>query len=73
MFRHSVFNEETFIPVAFLIYDGKFQKVHERFFKQLLEQIPNLGRKNLKIVRDREVGIQCYPEGVSPGSYPSLL
>ena len=57
VFNHAVINESPDILVAFLVHDRKFQKVHERFFEQLVEQIPNLGKANIKIVTDREVGI----------------
>ena len=66
VFRHSVFNEEPVISVAFLICDRKFQKVHERLFEQLLEQIPNVGRKNFKIVKYREVGLTNAIQKVFP-------
>ena len=31
VFRHAMFNDSPVIPVAFLIHDRKFQKVHEVF------------------------------------------
>ena len=69
VFRHAVFNESPVIPVAFLIHDRKFQKVHERFFEQLLEQIPNLGKASVKIVTDREVGITNALKKVFPNAH----
>ena len=69
VFRHAVFNEIPVTPVAFLTHDRKFQKVHERFFGQLVEQIPNLGKASVKIVTDREVGITNALQKVFPNAH----
>ena len=64
-----MFNESPVIPVAFLIHDRKFQKLHERFFEQFVEQIPNLGKESVKIVTDREVGITNALQNVFPNAH----
>ena len=40
--------------------------MHERFFEQLVEQIPNLGKANIKIVTDQKVGITNALQKVFP-------
>ena len=69
VFKHSVIMEEPVIHVALIIHDRQFQKVHERFFEQLLEQIPNLGKKNIKVATDREVGITNALHNVFPQAH----
>ena len=43
--RHSAFSQGPSVPVAFLIHDRKFPKVHELFAKTLSELIPNLSKR----------------------------
>ena len=69
VFRHTVFNEEPVIPAAFLIHDRKYQKVHQQFFDLLKEKVPNLGKKDFKIVTDRESGITTALENVFPQAH----
>ena len=56
-FQHVMFEEKPVIPLAFMVHERKFQKCHEQFLDLIKEKIPNLERKNVPIVTDRETGI----------------
>mgnify|MGYP003471151593 FL=1 len=56
-FQHLMFTENPVIPIAHIIHERKFQKIHENFFQYIEEKIPRLGTKNIAIVTDREQGL----------------
>ena len=47
VFRHTLFDKDPVIPVAFMIHKKKFQSVHERFWHHLLLKLPNLEKTQL--------------------------
>ena len=57
VFRHLLFNSEPVIPVAFVIHERKFEKVHERFFEIFAQQVPEIRNAAIPIIVDREKGI----------------
>ena len=57
VFRHTLFQTDPVIPLAFMIHERKFQFVHERFWEHLVRKIPNLRKSNAPIVVDKEVDI----------------
>ena len=52
-----MFTENPVIPIAHIIHERKFQKIHEIFFQYIEEKIPRLGTKNIAIVTDKEQGL----------------
>ena len=71
LFRHIYFNGSPIIPLIFLIHDRKFQVSHEKLFTKLSEKIPNLKKKKVPIIIDREKGINNATK-LSPKLCPIL-
>ena len=57
IFRHTLFEGNPFIPLAFMMHERKIQMCHEKFVKHLKKRIPNLSQANIPVVVDREQGI----------------
>ena len=66
VFRHTVFDSEPVVPVAFLIHDRKFPAVHEIFVNVLKSKVPNLCRKKFVVVMDRERALKTPFQKVFP-------
>ena len=58
LFRHILFEGSPVIPLAFLIHDRKYQDCHERLFARLAKKIPNLKKKKIPIILDRETALK---------------
>ena len=71
LFRHIYFNGSPIIPLAFLTHDRNFQVSHEKLFTKLSEKIPNLKKKKVPIIIDREKGINNAKK-LSPNLGPIL-
>ena len=65
-FRHVLFEGSPVVPLAFLFHEKKDEKFHNRFFSILKENIPNLSKKEVKIVVDKERGLTNAIESVFP-------
>ena len=65
-FRHILFENNPFIPLAFLLHGKKLQFNHEDFITSLSRRIPNLKKSNIPIIVDREKGITNAFEAVLP-------
>ena len=61
-----MFTENLVIPIAHIIHERKFQKIHEIFFQYIEKKIPRLGTKNIAIVTDREQGLINTLQNVFP-------
>ena len=65
LFCHIYFQGSPIISLAFLVHDQKFQVSHEEMFSKLAEKIPNLKKKKVLPIVDREKGInnaiKLYP------------
>ena len=61
VFRYSMFNEESLIPVAFLTHDRKFQ-VHEHYLVRIRPRWSQIDRYH-----------KCSPKGVPTGICPTML
>ena len=57
LFRHIYFYGSPIIPLSILINDRKFQVSHEKLFTKISEKIPNLKKKKVPIITEREKGI----------------
>jgi hypothetical protein len=58
-FRHTAFISSPVTPLLFLVYDGKFQTVHEELMKCAASVVPPLSKTGISIpiVKDDETGI----------------
>ena len=56
-FQNILFDESPVIALGFMVDERKFQKGHEQFLEVIKEKVPQLGKKTVPIVTDREVGI----------------
>ena len=54
VFRHELFENTPWIPLAFLVHDRKLQKCHNRLFEFIAEKIPALKSRKIPFVMDRE-------------------
>jgi hypothetical protein len=54
VFRHVLFQGGVTIPAAFIIHDRKCSDVHDRFWRKLIQIVPNLKKNCPVIVTDRE-------------------
>ena len=54
LFRHIYFNGSPITPLAFLVHDRKIQVSHAKIFSKLTEKIPNLKKKKVPLIIDRE-------------------
>ena len=57
VFRHTIFENDPVIPLAFMLHERKFQMVHECFWQHLVTKIPNLKKVPVPVVVDKEPGI----------------
>ena len=65
VFRHIYFDGFPIIPLAFLIHNQQFQASHEKLFTKLTEKIPNLKKKKIPLIIEREKGIRNATKLVS--------
>ena len=68
MFTHEIFANPPTDPVAFLIYERKYQCVHEWFLQKFIEKVPNLKKKSVKFITDREYSITNAVTNVLPNA-----
>ena len=54
VFRHVLFENYHWIPLAFLVHDRKLQKCHNRFFECISEKVPILKSKCVPFITDKE-------------------
>ncbi|KAK3108798.1 hypothetical protein FSP39_015983 [Pinctada imbricata] len=54
VFRHVLFEQTPWIPLAFLIHERKQQKCHNRLFEFVADKVPILKTKSLPFITDRE-------------------
>ena len=54
VFKHVLFEETPWIPLAFLIHDRKHQKYHNRLFEFIAEKVPILKSTSIPFITDRE-------------------
>lgn len=54
VFRQVLFQGGVTIPAAFIIHDRKCSDVHDRFWRKLIQLVPNLKKNCPVIVTDRE-------------------
>ena len=54
VYRHVLFEETPWIPLAFLIHDRKHQKYHNRLFEFMAATVPTLKTMNIPFITDRE-------------------
>ena len=57
VFRHILFEESPVVPLFFMVHQRKYQTLHEHFRKVISEKVPNLRKKAVPFVSDREAGI----------------
>lgn len=66
VFRHVLFENTPWIPLAFLIHDRKLQKCHNRLFEFLAERVPILKTKKIPFITDREPALTKAVERFFP-------
>ena len=66
VFRHELFENTPWIPLAFLVHDRKLQKCHNRLFEFIAEKIPALKSRKISFVMDREPALTRAVETYFP-------
>ena len=66
VFRHELFENTPWIPLAFLVHDRKLQKCHNRLFEFIAEKIPALKSRKIPFVTDREPALTRAVETYFP-------
>ena len=57
-YQHIIFEGNKVIPIAFMLHEKRDAKFHERFFRVLGENVPNLLKTSSPFICDRESGIK---------------
>ena len=70
VYKHVLFKEEPVIPLAFVIHERKFQKVHEDFLFQISKSIPKLKTVSLPMIVDSEIAITKTIQNTLPNLTP---
>lgn len=54
VYKQFLFKSEPTVPLAFMLHEKKDKKFHERFLTILKDKCPNLAKKDIIFVADRE-------------------
>ena len=65
LFQHLYFEGSPLIPLSILIHDQKYQLSHTKLFAKLVKTVPNLRKKRVSLIIEREKGIRNSTKTVS--------